>query len=259
MVVRARATIEEREGGKGERIIITEVPFQVNKARVIEYIAELVRDKKIEGIADLRDESDKRIRVVIDLKRDAIPHIVLNQLYKHTQLQSTFGVIMLALVGGVPRVLGLRDIIHHFVQHRHEVVIRRTTFELRKAKEREHILEGLKIAVDNIDEVIAIIRGSETTAEAGERAADALRAFGAAERRHPEHAAGAAHGAGDRAAGGGAGRGARDHRRPGGHPLQPGAPQGDHQGRAERGRRQVRRRAAHGPAGDDGQPSPSRT
>jgi DNA gyrase subunit A len=168
VVVRARATIEEKEGGKGERIIITEVPFQVNKARVIEYIAELVRDKKIEGISDLRDESDKRIRVVIDLKRDAIPHIVLNQLYKHTQLQSTFGVIMLALVGGVPRVLGLRDIIHHFVQHRHEVVIRRTTFELRKAKEREHILEGLKIAVDNIDEVIAIIRGSETTAEAGE-------------------------------------------------------------------------------------------
>jgi DNA gyrase subunit A len=180
VVVRARAEIEEREGGKGERIVITEVPFQVNKARVIEHIAELVRDKKLEGIADLRDESSKRIRVVIDLKRDAIPHIVLNQLYKHTQLQSTFGVIMLALVGGVPRVLGLRDIIHHFVQHRHDVVVRRTTFELRKAKEREHILEGLKIAVDNIDEVIAIIRGSETTAEAG----DALRTrFGLSERQ----------------------------------------------------------------------------
>ena len=169
VVVRARATIEEREGGKGERIIITEVPFQVNKARVIEYIAELVRDKKIEGISDLRDESDKRIRVVIDLKRDAIPHIVLNQLYKHTQLQSTFGVIMLALVGGVPRVLGLRDIIHHFVQHRHEVVIRRTTFELRKAKEREHILEGLKIAVDNIDAVVHMIRSSPDTETASAR------------------------------------------------------------------------------------------
>ena len=168
VVLRARAEIEEKEGGKGERIIITEVPFQVNKSRVIEHIAELVRDKKLEGIADLRDESDKRIRVVIDLKRDAIPHIVLNQLYKHTQLQSTFGVIMLALVGGVPRVLGLRDIVHHFVQHRHEVVVRRTEYDLRKAREREHILEGLKIAVDNIDEVIAIIRGSETTAEAGE-------------------------------------------------------------------------------------------
>ena len=169
VLLRARAEIEEREGGRGERIIITEVPFQVNKARVIEHIAELVRDKKLEGIADLRDESDKRIRVVIDLKRDAIPHIVLNQLFKHTQLQSTFGVIMLALVGGVPRVLGLRDMLRHFVEHRHEVVRRRSEFELRKAREREHILEGLKIAVDNIDEVIAIIRGSETTAEAGER------------------------------------------------------------------------------------------
>jgi DNA gyrase subunit A len=168
VVLRARAEIEERPGGKGERIIITEVPFQVNKSRVIEHIAELVRDKKIDGIADLRDESDRHIRVVIDLKRDAIPHIVLNQLYKHTQLQSTFGVIMLALVGGVPRVLGLRDIIQPFVQHRHEVVVRRTTFELRKAREREHILEGLKIAVDHIDEVIAIIRGSDTTAEAGQ-------------------------------------------------------------------------------------------
>jgi DNA gyrase subunit A len=168
VVLRARAEIVEREGGKGERIIITEVPFQVNKSRVIEHIAELVRDKKIEGISDLRDESDKRIRVVIDLKRDAIPHIVLNQLYKHTQLQSTFGVIMLALVGGVPKVMGLREMLYHFVQHRHEVVRRRAEYELRKAREREHILEGLKIAVDNIDEVIAIIRGSETTGEAGE-------------------------------------------------------------------------------------------
>jgi DNA gyrase subunit A len=139
-----------------------------------------VRDKKLEGIADLRDESDRRIRVVIDLKRDAIPHIVLNQLYKHTQLQSTFGVIMLALVGGVPRILGLREMLHHFVQHRHEVVVRRTRFDLRKAREREHILEGLKIAVDHIDEVIAIIRGSETTGEAGE----ALRArFALSERQ----------------------------------------------------------------------------
>jgi DNA gyrase subunit A len=168
VVLRARASIEEREGGKGERIIITEVPFQVNKSRVIEHIAELVRDKKIEGISDLRDESDKHIRVVIDLKRDAIPHIVLNQLYKHTQLQSTFGVIMLALTNGVPKVMNLREMLYHFVQHRHDVVVRRATYELRKAREREHILEGLKIAVDHIDEVIAIIRGSETTAEAGE-------------------------------------------------------------------------------------------
>ena len=168
VIVRARAEIEEKEGGR-ERIIVTEVPFQVNKARLIEHIAELVRDKKLEGISDLRDESDKRIRVVIELKRDAIPHIVLNQLFKHTQMQSTFGVIMLALVGGVPRVLPLKDMLRHFVDHRHDVVVRRTEFELRKAKEREHILEGLKIAVDNIDEVIAIIRGSETTDEAGDR------------------------------------------------------------------------------------------
>jgi DNA gyrase subunit A len=167
VVLRARAEIEEKDGGRGERIIITEVPFQVNKSRVIEHIAELVRDKKIEGISDLRDESDRRIRIVIDLKRDAIPHIVLNQLYKHTQLQSTFGVIMLALAGGVPKVMGLREMLYHFVQHRHEVVRRRAEFELRKAREREHILEGLKIAVDHIDEVIAIIRGSDTSPEAG--------------------------------------------------------------------------------------------
>src|SRR5687768_9897657 len=166
VLMRARAEIVERDDGRGERIIITQVPFMVNKARVIEHIAELVRDRKIEGISDLRDESDKRIRVVIDLKRDAIPNIVLNQLFKHTQLQSTFGVIMLALVGGVPRVLSLREMLHHFVEHRHAVVRRRTEYELRKAREREHILEGLKIAVDNIDEVITIIRASDTSGEA---------------------------------------------------------------------------------------------
>jgi len=170
VVTRARAEIEEREGGRGERLIITELPFQVNKARLIEYIAELARDRKIEGISDLRDESDRDgMRIVIDIKRDAIPHIVLNQLYKHTQMQSTFGVILLALVNGEPKVLTLKQMLHHFLEHRHEVVRRRAEFELRKAKEREHILEGLKIAVDNIDAVIAIIRGSDTTEEAGER------------------------------------------------------------------------------------------
>ena len=181
LVVRARAEIEEREGGKGERIIVTEVPFMTNKARMVEQIAELVRDKKLEGIADLRDESDRDgMRVVIELKRDAIPHIVLNQLYKHTQMQQTFGVIMLALVGGVPKVLSLREMLSYFVEHRLDVVRRRTEFELAKAREREHILEGLKIAVDHIDEVIQIIRSSETTAEAGER----LRSrFGLSERQ----------------------------------------------------------------------------
>ena len=179
VVVRARAQIEEKEGGR-ERIIVTEIPFMVNKSRLIENIAELVRDKKLEGISDLRDESDKRIRIVIEVKRDAIPHIVLNQLYKHTQMQSTFGVIMLSLVGGVPRVLALKEMLHYFVDHRHDVVVRRTQFELRKAKEREHILEGLKIAVDHIDEVIAIIRGSETTDEAGDRLRER---FGLSERQ----------------------------------------------------------------------------
>ena len=170
ILMRARADIEERDGGRGERIVITEIPFQVNKSRLIEQIAELVRDKKVDGIADLRDESDRDgMRIVVDLKRDAIPHIVLNLLYKHTQMQSTFGVIMLSLVNGVPRVLTLKQMLHYFVEHRHEVVRRRAEFELGKALEREHILEGLKIAVDNIDEVIRIIRGSETTEEAGER------------------------------------------------------------------------------------------
>jgi DNA gyrase subunit A len=181
VLMRARAEIEEREGGKGERIVIREIPFQVNKSRLIEQIAELARDKKIEGIADLRDESDRDgMRIVVDLKRDAIPHIVLNLLFKHTQMQSTFGVIMLSLVGGVPKILTLREMLYHYVEHRHEVLLRRTRFELAKALEREHILEGLKIAVDNIDEVIRIIRGSDTTAEAGE----ALRErFGLSERQ----------------------------------------------------------------------------
>ena len=169
VVMRARAEIEEKDDGR-ERIIVTEIPFMVNKSRLITQIAELVRDKKIEGISDLRDESDRDgMRIVIEIKRDAIPNIVLNQLYKHTQMQSTFGVIMLALVNGAPRVLTLKEMLRYFVDHRHDVVVRRTQYELKKAEDREHILEGLKIAVDNIDEVIAIIRGSETTDEAGER------------------------------------------------------------------------------------------
>jgi DNA gyrase subunit A len=169
VVMRARAEVEEKDDGR-ERIIVTEIPFMVNKSRLIEQIAELARDKRIEGISDMRDESDRDgMRIVIELRRDAIPNIVLNQLYKHTQMQATFGVIMLALVNGQPRVLSLKDMLSNFVEHRHNVLVRRTQFDLTKAQEREHILEGLKIAVDNIDEVIAIIRGSETTEEAGER------------------------------------------------------------------------------------------
>lgn len=161
IVVRANAQIEE-ENGK-HRIIITEIPYQVNKAKLIENIADLVKDKKITGISDLRDESDREgMRIVIELKRDANPNIVLNLLYKHTKLQDTFGVIMLALVNNEPQVLNLKQILEHYVDFQKEVITRRTIFDLDKAEARVHILEGLKIALDNIDEVISIIRNSKT-------------------------------------------------------------------------------------------------
>ena len=160
IVMRARTEIEETRQG-GERIVVPEIPFMVNKARLIEQIAALVREKRVVGIQALRDESDRDgMRIVVELKRDAITQVVLNQLYKHTQMQSTFGAILLALVDGVPRVLTLRELLLKFIAHRHEVVVRRSEFDLRKAKEREHILEGLKVAVDNVDEVIRIIRAS---------------------------------------------------------------------------------------------------
>ena len=147
----------------------------VNKSRLIEQIAQLVREKKITDIRDMRDESDRDgLRVVIELKRDAIPRVVLNRLYKHTQMQTTFGTILLALVDGVPKVMSLKEILLHFIDHRHEVVVKRSEFEHRKAKDREHILEGLRIAVDNIDEVIKIIRGSDDTATASIRLRDAF-------------------------------------------------------------------------------------
>ena len=168
IVMRARAVVEENEKGNKSQIVVTELPYQVNKARLVEQIAELVRDKKLEGISDLRDESDRDgMRVVIEMKRDAIPRVVLNQLYKHTPMQSTFGVIMLALVPDantkrlVPKVMGIREVLAHFIAHRHDVIVRRTTFDLAKAREREHILEGLKIAVDNIDPVIKLIRAAK--------------------------------------------------------------------------------------------------
>jgi DNA gyrase subunit A len=164
--VRAKARIE-REYRGGENIIITELPYQVNKARLIKNIAELVREKTIEGISELRDESDRDgIRVVVELKRGEIAEVILNNLYKHTQMETTFGIIMLALVNGQPRVLKLRDLLKHFLQHRRDVVLRRTRFELRKAEERAHILEGLKIALDHLDEIIALIRRSKNPEEA---------------------------------------------------------------------------------------------
>ena len=166
VVIRARADIEEDDDG-GRRIIVTEIPFMVNKSRLIEQIAMLVREKKITMIRDLRDESDRDgLRVVIELKRDAVPQVVLNRLYKHTQMQSTFGVIFLALVDGVPKVMPLREMLGHFVAHRHSVVVRRSEFDLAAARAREHVLEGLRVAVDNIDEVVRIIRASRDAAEA---------------------------------------------------------------------------------------------
>jgi len=166
--MRARAHIESAPNGK-DSIVITEVTYQTNKSNLVEKIADLVRDKKIVGITDLRDESDKDgIRVVIETKRDAVPEVILNQLYKHTQLQDTFGIILLALVNGVPKIMPLKEILNHFIDFRHEVVVRRTTFELKEAEARAHLLEGLKIALDNIDEVIKIIRGSKNPLQAKE-------------------------------------------------------------------------------------------
>jgi DNA gyrase subunit A len=193
IVMRARAVIEEMKNGKSQ-IVVTEIPYQVNSAKLIEDIANLVRDKKLEGISDLRNESDRDgLRIVIELKRDSIPKVVLNQLYKHTAMQSTFGVIMLALVPDpqtrrlVPKVMALKEVLEHYIAHRHEVIVRRAQYELDKAQEREHILEGLKIAVDNIDEVIKVIKKADDPATAStalqkkfklsERQADAILAM----------------------------------------------------------------------------------
>jgi DNA gyrase subunit A len=168
IVMRAKVGFEEVDGR--ESIIVTEIPYQVNKADMIKRTADLVNDKKIDGIANIRDESDRNgMRIVYILKRDATPNVVLNTLYKFTQLQSSFSVNNIALVKGRPQMLNLKDMIHYFVEHRHDVVVRRTQYELRKAEERAHILEGLIIASDNIDEVIALIRGSKNTDEAREK------------------------------------------------------------------------------------------
>ena len=166
-IVRSRARVDIEEHAKGQRIIISEIPYQVNKARLIEKIAELVRHKKVEGLSDLRDESNREgIRVVLELKRNEIPQVVLNQLYKHTAMESTFGIIMLAIVNGQPKVLTLPKMLSLFIQHRREVTVRKTKFELRKAEEKAHILEGLKIALDNLDSVIKLIRKSPTPEDA---------------------------------------------------------------------------------------------
>ncbi|MCC6347167.1 MAG: DNA gyrase subunit A [Nitrospirales bacterium] len=164
--VRAKAIIE-REARGGDSIIVTELPYQVNKARLIEKIAELVREKRIEGVSDIRDESDRDgIRVVLELKRGEMAQVVLNNLYKHTQMESTFGIIMLALVGGQPHILSLKRMLRYFLEHRRDVVLRRTRFELRKAEEKAHVLEGLKIALDHLDAIITLIRNAKSPEEA---------------------------------------------------------------------------------------------
>src|SRR5687767_13898360 len=167
ILMRARASIEHAKKGDKQSIIVTEIPYQVNKATLIKKIADLVGDKVIEGISDLRDESDREgMRIVIELKRGEVPEVILNNLYKHTQLQQSFGVIMLAIVSGRPKVLNLAELVENFIDFRREVVIRRTQFDLRKAEARYHILEGLKIALDNLDAVIKLIRASKTVPEA---------------------------------------------------------------------------------------------
>ncbi|MCD1261789.1 DNA gyrase subunit A [Paenibacillus athensensis] len=167
--VTMRSRVEIEEVGNKARIIVNELPYQVIKARLIEKIAELVREKKIDGITDLRDESDRNgMRIVIELRRDVNPHVVLNNLYKQTAMQSNFGIIMLALVNGEPKVLNLREVLQHYLKHQQEVIRRRTEYDLKKAEARAHILEGLRIALDHLDQVIALIRASQTTDEARE-------------------------------------------------------------------------------------------
>jgi len=165
--VRAKAAIETQKKSEREQIVVTEIPYMTNKKRLLEKIAELVHDKRIEGISDLRDESDREgMRIVIELKRDAIAEVVLNNLYRNTQMQTTFGIIFLAIVNNKPEVMDLPTLLHHFVEHRKEIVVRRTRFDLRKAEERAHILEGLVKALDVLDELISLIRGSRTPQEA---------------------------------------------------------------------------------------------
>src|SRR5256712_360512 len=169
ITMRARTTIETNKKGDRTSLIVTEIPYQVNKAKLIERIADLVREKTIEGISDLRDESDREgMRIVIELKRGEVPDVILNNLYKHTPLQSSFGIIMLAIVGGRPKVMNLLELVETFVEFRREIVRRRTEFDLRKAEARYHILEGLRIAIDHLDEVIKLIRAAKTVPEARE-------------------------------------------------------------------------------------------
>ena len=169
LTIRAKCTVQEGKNGKST-IVVSEIPYQVNRNRLLEKLGELVRDKKLPEISNIHDGADRHgIDIIIELKRDAIPQVVLNKLYKHTQLQVGFGVIMLALVDGVPRVMSLKEMLHYYILHQEDVIVRRTRYELQKAEERAHILQGYIVALDNIDEVISIIRSSQTDKEAAER------------------------------------------------------------------------------------------
>ena len=234
--MRARSVIETNKKGDKVSIVVTEIPYQVNKKSLLERIADLVREKTIEGISDLRDESDRDgMRIVIELKRGELPEVVLNNLYKHTPLQTSFGVIMLAIVGGRPKILTLLELLESFVDFRRDVVRRRTEFELRKAEARYHILEGLKIALDHLDAVITLIRGSKTVPGGARGADDDLRAVTGAVAGDPRHAAAAAdrpRATEDRRRAGGA---AEDDRAAARHPRQRAAADADHRRRAPRG------------------------
>ncbi len=165
--IRARIIVEKDKRTQRETLVITELPYQVNKAKLIEKIAELVRDKNIEGIRFVRDESDREgMRIALGLKKDQIAGVIINQLYKHTRMENTFGIIFLAVVNGRPEILNLKEILHYFILHRKDIIIRRTRYDLRKAEDQAHILEGLKIALDNLDDVVALIRASKSPAEA---------------------------------------------------------------------------------------------
>ena len=234
VVMRAQVAFEEVKGDR-TAIVVTELPYQVNKASLLEKIAELVKDKRIEGIGDLRDESDRDgMRIYVELKRDTNPHKVLNNLFKHTPMQLAFNMNMLALVDGQPQTLPLEASSVHYLDHRREIIRRRTEFDLGKARARAHILEGLKIALDNLDAVIKTIResaGGRRRAQQPDVALRPVRAPGAGDPRHAARPAGRPRAQEDR------GRVPRDHpahRRARGHPRQPGPGPPDHQGRADR-------------------------
>ena len=236
--MRARSTTETNKKGDRTSIVFTEIPYQVNKAKLIERIADLVREKTIEGISDLRDESDRDgMRIVVELKRGEMPEVILNNLYKHTPLQSSFGIIMLAIVGGRPKVLNLLELVESFVEFRREIVRRRTEFELRKAEARYHILEGLRIALDHLDAGDHADSRGEDRARSARRPDGAVRPVADPVAGDPRHAAAAADRPGAPEDPRRAGRAAEDDRAPARDPGERAPAHADHRRRAEGGPR----------------------